>query len=251
MINSTELVEIIRNDVVTNSLVIAERTDNEHRAILQLIGNHEERLARWGKVEFRISNAEIKSDEFGITNAEIKKRSNRGRPTRVAYLNEQQATFLVTLLRNNDIVLDFKAELVDQFYKMRELLRMQRDPQWQEIRAEVKQTFRKLTDAIRDFIIPLARKNGSVTPDDKFYMNWANMLCKIGCYNPRSRDKLSLGQLFILDQLQDIAVAEIRGLIRANLLDHKAIRRQVKLKLEGFSRIALITERFGRKELPA
>lgn len=232
----TQLVEIVRNEVVTNSLVIAERTDNQHKSVIRLINEHTEIFARWGAVRF----SDLKStNPLG------------GRPTRVAYLNEQQATFLVTLLRNNVIVLDFKAELVDQFFKMREILRMQRDAEWQEIRAEVKHTFRKLTDTIRDIIIPLARKNGSTTDDDKFYMNWANMLCKIGCYNPRSRDKLPLGQLFILDQLQDIAVAEIRGLARTNLLDHKAIRRQVKLKLEGFSRIALITERFGRKELTA
>lgn len=37
-------------------------------------------------------------------------------------MNEQQATFLITLLCNNDIVLNFKAELVDRSYKMREIL---------------------------------------------------------------------------------------------------------------------------------
>ncbi len=45
-------------------------------------------------------------------------------------MNEQQATFLITLLRNNETVLDFKAELVDRFYKMREILLNQK----QEIR---------------------------------------------------------------------------------------------------------------------
>ena len=43
-----------------------------------------------------------------------------GRPTKVANLNEQQATFLITLLRNNNVVPDFKAELVERFFKMRE-----------------------------------------------------------------------------------------------------------------------------------
>ena len=107
---------------ITNSLVIAEGTDNEHRAILQLIRNHKEQFERWGKVEFRISNAEIKN------------RNNRGRPTTIAFLNEQQATFLVTLLRNTDVVLDFKAELVDQFYKMREILTQRQNEEWQAAR---------------------------------------------------------------------------------------------------------------------
>ena len=55
-----------------------------------------------------------------------------GRPTTVALLNEQQATFLITLLRNNDIVLDFKSELVDRFWKMLEILLNQRNEEWRQ-----------------------------------------------------------------------------------------------------------------------
>lgn len=47
-----ELVTLRGNDCFTNSLVIAEGTENEHRAILQLIGKYEEKLNRWGKVLF-------------------------------------------------------------------------------------------------------------------------------------------------------------------------------------------------------
>ena len=235
---TAELVEIMRKQPFTNSLVIAEGTNNEHRAILQLIRKHEEKLERWGKVGFRISNAE-------------KNRDNRGRPTQVAYLNEQQATFLVTLLKNTDIVVDFKAELVDQFYKMGEVIKQWEVPAWQEIRGEVKVTFRKLTDVIRDELIPLARSQGSTAPDDRFYMSWSMMLCKIGWYNPKSRDKLTLTHLGALNQMQDIAVDTLHGIIERGEANYKEIFQLVKAVLLDYARIARITERFAPKELLA
>ena len=46
-----------------------------------------------------------------INCAPKKHAKNFDRPTKVALLNEQQATFLITLLRNNDIVVAFKRGL--------------------------------------------------------------------------------------------------------------------------------------------
>lgn len=107
MNNTSQLVTVQNNQPVTTSLIIAEGTQNEHKSIIRLISNHRQNFERWGEIRF----SDLKStNPLG------------GRPTQVAYLNEQQATFLITLLRNNDIVLAFKGELVDQFYKMRNML---------------------------------------------------------------------------------------------------------------------------------
>ena len=92
-----ELVFLKNNQPMTNSLVIAEGTDNEHRSIIRLVQKHQKRFERWGAVRFM----DLKS-----TNPQ------GGRPTTVAWLNEPQAAFLITLLRNNDIVLDFKARII-------------------------------------------------------------------------------------------------------------------------------------------
>ena len=98
----------LKNDTpLTTSLVIAEGTENEHRSIIRLIQTYEKQFKRWGKVRFM----DLKS-----TNPE------GGRPTKVALLNEPQATFLITLLRNNEIVVAFKGELVAQFFDMRDAL---------------------------------------------------------------------------------------------------------------------------------
>ena len=43
-----------------------------------------------------------------------------GRPIVTYYLNEQQATFLMTLLRNNKVVVEFKKQLVKAFFIMKQ-----------------------------------------------------------------------------------------------------------------------------------
>jgi hypothetical protein len=50
---------------------------------------------------------------------------NSGRPQRTYFLNEAQATLLMTYLRNNEIVRKFKIRLVKEFFRMRETLQNQ------------------------------------------------------------------------------------------------------------------------------
>lgn len=85
---------------MTTSLVIADGTGNEHRAVLQLIRN---------------SVADL--EEFGTLAFEMRK--SGGRPTEYALLNEAQATLLLTYMRNNDIVRAFKKRLVHAFVELR------------------------------------------------------------------------------------------------------------------------------------
>lgn len=66
-----ELVKIESNEPVTTSLIIAEGTENEHRAVLQLIKTHEKDLNEFGTLAFQM-------------------RKSGGRPTEYAVLNEMQ-----------------------------------------------------------------------------------------------------------------------------------------------------------------
>lgn len=92
----------------TTSKVIADRTGMNHRRVKDAIRKHEH---------------EIRS--FGLLGAYATE-SSGGRPEEIYRLNEQQATFLMTLLKNTPIVVNFKAELVRQFYAMRtELYKVQ------------------------------------------------------------------------------------------------------------------------------
>ena len=69
-------------------------SENEHKSIRKLIETHKVTLERLGVLSFEI--------------AKPKKHSKGGRPRKIYHLNEQQATFLITLLKNMPNVVAFK-----------------------------------------------------------------------------------------------------------------------------------------------
>lgn len=248
MINSTELVEIVRKQAVTTSLKVAEIFGKEHKNVIRDI---DKIVSDMAEVASEQESSKLRSLETAkMFRKSSYKVEGQLRSYPMYYMNFDGFTLLAMGFTGKE-ALKFKLAYIDAFNKMADVLSNWKNPEWQAIRAEVKVTFHKLTDAVKEVIIPLARANGSTTPDDKFYMYWSKMLCKVGCYNPRSRDKLPLGHMFILHQLEDIAVTQIRGLNATNLFDYKAIYRQTKIKLNNFAKIAMINERFGRKELSA
>lgn len=114
----------------TTSEVIAEFAGVKRHAVQTLIQNHESDFAEFGRVSFEMRPLPTKG---GIQ--EVK----------VYHLAEEQATLLMTYLKNTERVRSFKKELVRQFYAMRaELLRRQMR------RAELKPIRRELTDVIQE-----------------------------------------------------------------------------------------------------
>lgn len=87
-----DLVQIENNQVVTTSQIIADGVGIEHESAIRLINKYFDKFTNWGQIEFHV---------FKSGNSE------GGRPTKVAILNEQQATFLITLFRNNERVIAF------------------------------------------------------------------------------------------------------------------------------------------------
>lgn len=96
---------------VTSSLIIAEGVNQPHKNVISLVRKYKERLEGFGRVEFKIQPFE--------TTGGIQRRE-------VAILNQEQATLLMTCLRNNDVVLDFKTALVAAFFEMAKKLREQK-----------------------------------------------------------------------------------------------------------------------------
>lgn len=114
----------------TTSDVIAEWTGNSYRSVQRIIEKQLTRLEKFGRVRFEITPLQTNG---GIQNH------------KVYCLNEEQATLLITFLKNTDIVADFKVELVRQFYAMRTELLNRRDR-----RAGLKPVRRELTDAVKE-----------------------------------------------------------------------------------------------------
>lgn len=114
----------------TTSEVIAECAEVKHHAIQQLIQKHKSDFRSFGLIAF-----EMRKPPAG---------SKGGRPETIYRLNEQQATLLMTYLRNTPVVREFKKELVRQFYAMRkELLNVR------VAKAERKPVRLGMTDAIK------------------------------------------------------------------------------------------------------
>lgn len=90
----------------TTSLVIAEGTDNEHASVLRLIRDNVSDFEEFGRVGFEI-------DTFDTAGGPQQRE--------VVALNEEQATLLLTYMRNSVVVKDFKKRLVRAFYDMKRM----------------------------------------------------------------------------------------------------------------------------------
>lgn len=99
-----KLVEIKKSELFTQSDLIAKGVSKSHDTVIKLIDRNLADLNEFGKVGFEI--------RAGYNNSQV----------RIAKLNEQQATLLITYMRNNEQVIKFKKTLVKAFFDMRSLL---------------------------------------------------------------------------------------------------------------------------------
>ena len=99
-----DIVQRDGDELFTTSEIIADRAEVQHKNVLELIVRYESDLNDFGKLAFET--------RAGYRNA----------PVRVAKLNEQQSTLLLTYMRNTEIVRRFKKDLVKAFYEMAQRL---------------------------------------------------------------------------------------------------------------------------------
>lgn len=125
----SRIVFIQKDNVFTNSKIIADEIGIKHHSIIKMIKKYENYFSRFGKVEFM----DLKSIN-----------PKGGRPEKICLLNEPQTTFLLQRVRGDKKVIDFQANLTQQFFAMREELRKRQvaKPIYLEAR-------RTLTDSIK------------------------------------------------------------------------------------------------------
>lgn len=114
----------------TTSDVIAEHAQIKHHAIQVTIQKYESDLKEFGKVSFEMRASVA---------------SKTGQSEKIYHLNEEQATLLITYLKNTEPVRKFKKDLVKQFYLMRSELQKRK-----MLREQLKPIRRELTDVIKD-----------------------------------------------------------------------------------------------------
>lgn len=169
---------ISKNDeVYTNSWVIAENIERDHSSITRAIQRYEKDLTELGNLNFSSTGSRGKD--------------TRGQERKIYELNEQQAIFLMTLLDNSPIVLDFKKRLACEFVKMRRFILEKQSAEWQQSRLTGKKVRRDETDIILTKLIPHAEAQGSKNVG-KLYMTYSKLVNSTLGIESGQRDNLPL-----------------------------------------------------------
>lgn len=199
----------------TTSEIIAAGAEVQHHAVQQLISIYRQDFEEFGVIAF-----EMRKPPAG---------SKGGRPEIIYHLNEQQATLLMTYLKNTEVVRAFKKELVRQFYAMRSLLLERASPIWQDARSLGKEIRRQETEAIKR-LVDYAAAQGSRNAG-MYYVNLSRLAdATVGIVE---RDKAQVVQLTALLLVEQTIAREIMAGIEAGE-PYWAIYQAIKDRLSAF-----------------
>jgi phage regulator Rha-like protein len=115
--SNEELLKVVENEPRISHRVIAKHTANKPQNVKELIDDYKEKFELFGVIRFETEKG-------------------KGRPTVTYFLNEPQATLLLTFMRNNEIVTEFKVNLVKAFYEMR--MKIQTKPEHKKVSPQKK-----------------------------------------------------------------------------------------------------------------
>ena len=139
----TQLVHRDNNKAFTTSLVIAEKCPTERKgvehkrtlkSVVDLIKKYESDFLTHGQIDFE-----------NLLNPQ-------GKDTVIAHLNEDQATFLITLFTNTKKVVSFKSRLVKEFRKaLEEINRLYANPPRTDLITDKRQAHNPMMNALIEF----------------------------------------------------------------------------------------------------
>ena len=116
-ISGFPLVTAIEGEARASTEVIAAGVEVQHKNVLALVHKHRRDFERFGKVAFQT------------------RLNRRGSPTEFAMLNEHQAGLLIAFMRNSPRVIEFKVNLIAEFFRMREALTQREQSLWQQMQV--------------------------------------------------------------------------------------------------------------------
>lgn len=130
LVKATSIVAVHHGKPFTNTLAIADGVGIEHKNVISLVRKFQKDFEEFGPFAFQTRKG-IALPQGGFA-----------KETEYAELNEDHATYLMTLFRNTEIVRAFKIKLVKAFRKaINELSRLRnqrQDPEWQQARITQK-----------------------------------------------------------------------------------------------------------------
>jgi phage regulator Rha-like protein len=213
------LVSLKGNDVFTDSWIISEMTGNSHQAVAKLLNKYTAYFESFGELSDYLKS----TNEAGTRHAKC------------YYLNEPQATLLMTFLGNSPRVIEFKKELVRQFYEMRRFILERQSNEWIATRYQGKLTRKAETDTIQK-LVDYAQGQGS-THADKLYMTYSKLANKVAGIT--DRDAATIAQLNNLSLIENIILHVVdAGIITDK--HYKDIYQDCKKRLDMFKDLAYL-----------
>jgi phage regulator Rha-like protein len=201
----------------------------EHRSLKRLVDKYKSEFETFGFITTPLQQIDKK---------------NRGRQIEEYLLNEPQATYLTTLLTNNETVRAFKLFLTSEFFKQRKLLQkiliQRQNAEWNEKRALGKPIRRLETDIIQQFI-EYAKGQGS-SNSEKYYV----LLTKMENKTLLSDEILSLKSKNLRDL---VSSTDLDKLKTADLIISKALNEVIEKNLNYKEGYKLAKERIEMFEL--
>lgn len=219
----TDLVRIVKTIPVVSTLDMWQGLGVEHKALLNLIEKYMDKFQA-----IRTFSPEIQK--------------SGGRPTKFYYLNEEQASALILIMKNSDKVVSFKFRINAEFYRMKQVLMhlasQRQNAQYLETRNIGKQKRRVETDTIQKFVA-YAVSQGSQNAE-RYYANISKMQNKALFFVEQKfkniRDILNLQQLSIVICADEIVTKALDdGMARE--MHYKDIYQLAKERIENFAEI--------------
>jgi phage regulator Rha-like protein len=212
-----KIVKFTNSDIFTDSMVIANGTNNQHNSVTRILRNYEDDFRELGKIKFM----DLKS-----------KNPTGGRPTKIYVLNEQQATLLITYLNNTEAVRKFKKELVKEFYRMRLALMERQTTDWLQTRQKGKLVRRKETDALAQLKI-YAEEQREGKPYKHIYTNYTKLVNSAVGLGAGERNIATFKQLQMVALLEDMIENTVLEEME-NSVFFKEIYNKCKKKVDTF-----------------
>lgn len=220
-----DLIIIEKEKAFTTSRIIAEHGDIEHRAMIQLIKNYTNDL-----------------NDIGLSAFEMRKFKTSGRTGEEAILDEIQATFLITLMKNSKKVVTFKKNLTREFFKQRQIINrlifQRENPDWQDARKDGKIIYHQKIDVIKIFV-DYAINQGSINAN-RYYSNIAKMENKALFFFEQKyknmREVLTIRQLMQVATADDVIEKALKDGMREKM-DYKDIYKLAKTRIISYAEI--------------
>lgn len=230
---------VVHGEPRVDSRVISQKLNVQHKATVQLIARHQNRLEKFGLVPFEM---------------EAVKKKRGVKHEKYYLLNESQSIFLLTLSRNTEDVMSLKEDLTRKFMAYRDVYNsaiymkqlQKQDAALAAQRQAGKLIRREQTDTIQEFV-QYATAQGS-TQAHRYFCNITKMenqaLFLLEQKFKNLRDILDLNQLGLVRTADSIVKKALSEGMAGNLF-YKDIYKLAKTRIETLAAI------HGKVAIPA